>query len=464
MAQFPIRTVAALAMLAVIGLIPALPASAEEAVEQTDAAAEDNLTNLTDGTWTQENGKFYYVLRDGTKATGEVCIDGVPYLFGFSGALKTDWQTVNGKRYYYDPAEGKAVFGFLTYFDKTYYVTAEDGKLTGNQSIDGEVYCFDADGVLYAAMSPVEADAPMLSPEPVTEVPAEDAEDVTEPAVEETTEEVTEPETEAVTEAETAAPVLTGFHTFEEKTYYYLPDGTAAVGWLVLENGRFFFDETGVMFTGWYEENGNRYYFQENGLMEENSTLDIDGTACTFDENGVLVAPLPEITPVIEQSAGPEVQLDVPLYKQKDPAWGSASLGYSTIGSVGCLVTSMAMLHTYTTGTACDPVQMRDMLAFDSGGGLASWGYVSDLGYTVESYDTYMTDALLEKIYGLLHEGKPVMIGCEGGGMHFVLITGYTGDGVNFRSSDFIMNDPGYNSTTLDEQLNRHGIVFKLVY
>jgi hypothetical protein len=107
---------------------------------------------------------------------------------------------------------------------------------------------------------------------------------------------------------------------------------------------------------------------------------------------------------------------------------------------------------------------MRDMLAFSSGGGLASWSYVSNLGYTVESYDTYMTNALLEKIYGLLHEGKPVMIGCEGGGMHFVLITGYTGDGVNFRSSDFIMNDPGYNSTTLNEQLNRHGIVFKLVY
>lgn len=487
MAQYSIKTVAALAMLAAIGLIPALPASAAETSEPDNAAA---AANLTDGAWTQENGRFYYVLKDGTRATGEVCIDGVPYLFGFSGALKTDWQTVDGKRYYYDPADGKAVFGFVTYFDKTYYVTPEDGKLTGDHSIGSEMYCFDEDGVLYAAMSPVEAEAPLhagapaapaeQTAEPVTEEAAEPVtepvtENMTEPAAEPVTEEVTEPVTEELTEAptepettvpaeaESTAPVLTGFHTFEGKTYYYFADGTPAVGWLVLDNGKFYFDENSVMVTGWHEENGNRYYFQENGLMEESATLDIDGVECTFDENGVLISPLPVVEELPEQT-GPAVQLDVPLFKQKDPAWGSASLGYSTIGSVGCLVTSMAMLHTYTTGQTCDPIQMRDMLAFSSGGGLASWSYVSDLGYTVESYDTYMTNALLEKIYGLLHEGKPVMIGCEGGGMHFVLITGYTGDGVNFRSADFIMNDPGYNSTTLDEQLNRHGIVFKLVY
>ena len=61
--------------------------------------------------WEERGGKRYYRFEDGSFATGEQVIDDVPYLFGYSGAQKTDWQTVSGKRYYYDPTTGEAVFG-----------------------------------------------------------------------------------------------------------------------------------------------------------------------------------------------------------------------------------------------------------------------------------------------------------------------------------------------------------------
>ena len=90
--------------------------------------------------WQTKNGKHYYFNEDGSKATGEQTIDGITYLFGFSGALKTDWQTIEGKRYYFDPVSGSPVFGWADYFDNRYYISETEGKLTGVQAIDNQSF------------------------------------------------------------------------------------------------------------------------------------------------------------------------------------------------------------------------------------------------------------------------------------------------------------------------------------
>ena len=157
--------------------------------------------------------------------------------------------------------------------------------------------------------------------------------------------------------------------------------------------------------------------------------------------------------------------LDVVAYKQKDTRWGSVKLGsYSTIGKEGCLVTSLAMLHSYTTGTTVTPIDMKGMLAFTSGGALSSWSYVSNLGYTVETYSKSVTSADLQHIYELLRQGKPVVLGSKGNGQHYVVVIGYTGNGTSFSASDFVINDPGYTRSTLAQHLAGYPTLYKLIY
>ena len=77
----------------------------------------------------QSNGELKYKLSDGSYVTDQVYINGVPYLFANDGSLRTGWQTVFGKRYYYDPENGHIKLGLINYINSEYYVTFKDGKL-----------------------------------------------------------------------------------------------------------------------------------------------------------------------------------------------------------------------------------------------------------------------------------------------------------------------------------------------
>lgn len=95
-----------------------------------------------------EDGRLFYQDADGNNVTGEVKIDGIPYLFAANGVLKTDWRTVFGKRYYYDQQTGNIQLGWVDYMDKKYYVTLSEGKLVNqHRTIDGKRYWFDSYGV-----------------------------------------------------------------------------------------------------------------------------------------------------------------------------------------------------------------------------------------------------------------------------------------------------------------------------
>ncbi len=95
-----------------------------------------------------EDGRFFYQDADGNNVTGEVKINGIPYLFATNGALRTGWRTVFSKRYYYDMQTGNIQLGWVEYMDKMYYVTLSEGKLVNqHRTIDGKRYWFDSYGV-----------------------------------------------------------------------------------------------------------------------------------------------------------------------------------------------------------------------------------------------------------------------------------------------------------------------------
>lgn len=121
--------------------------------------------------YTDKAGKKYYLDKSGATKTGWQTIEGKKYYLNpkQKGAALTGWQTIDKKRYYFD-ANGRMYKGLKTigkkkyYFDsngvllkgtwrkisnKQYYLDKKDGHvLTGKQTIDGKKYTFNADGTL----------------------------------------------------------------------------------------------------------------------------------------------------------------------------------------------------------------------------------------------------------------------------------------------------------------------------
>lgn len=137
----------------------------------------------------------------------------------------------------------------------------------------------------------------------------------------------------------------------------------------------------------------------------------------------------------------PSVKLSVPSYKQTDSRWSATKLGSSsaTIGKQGCLVTSFAMTESYRTKTTITPPMMAKRSSFTSSGSM----------YWPTGYTAYYNSSYLAKIYELLKQGTPVLIGGRSstGATHWVVVTGYTG-GDTLNTSSFLINDPGSNTNT----------------
>ena len=134
---------------------------------------------------------------------------------------------------------------------------------------------------------------------------------------------------------------------------------------------------------------------------------------------------------------------DFVLYKQCDSRWGGQALGTSksqTICSAGCAMSSTAMLESsYNRSHPYNPGQLNEYLNTHNGyvnTDLIVWSAVDPLGpyFYQEKHiaEQYIIDGLSS---------------CNGyianvlNGEHWVLITGYAGNG------NFYVNDPGFTTT-----------------
>jgi len=93
------------------------------------------------------------------------------------------------------------------------------------------------------------------------------------------------------------------------------------------------------------------------------------------------------------------------------------------------------MMESFRTGRTIYPDAMSKSLKYTASGSV----------YWPARYTAFYSDAgLLENLYELLKQGKPVMIGAKtpAGGQHWVTVTGFTG-GPTLTAAGFKINDPG---------------------
>lgn len=361
-----------------------------------DSEVYDTVTE--EGWYVNENGDIYYYFSDGIYADSVVILpDGDSYLFASNGRLKTGWQTVNGKRYYYDIKTGQKYNGWIMYATNYYYISEDEGKLVGEAMINDTPYLFDEYGILQSGLV-VHSDGTVS---------------------------------------------------------YCKPDGEVYTGWNTVDNNTYYFDCNGVAVVGLNEINNKTYYFNENGIMQTGEVT-IDDIVYEFGKDGALIS---------TKSEG--LSYNVPYYNQGDERWGNVYIGTKTIKQVGCLVTALSMIESYSTGTSIYPdVMCKEYLAFDNNSVL--WAPIIKLGYALEACSNLGSNDFYSTLYKRLSENGPVIVGSENsyGGTHYVVVTGCTNTtGINLKASDFTINDPGfYGRETLNQHLNDYPSWFRFFY
>ena len=479
------------------------------------------LADVTEENWYEgTSGSLYYCYADGTYATGITTLPNEEtYLFALDGTLKTGWQTIDGVRYYFDLTTGQKQFGWISHSNRLYYVFPETGKQVGEAVIDGTPYVFDEFGVLQTGIYTCEDGTIAGCAEdatPYTGFVTDETSHATyyfnENGIAQTGWQTVDGATyylgedgvlrtgltsieDSVYDFGTDGVMQTGLVTMEDgtvlffgadgkqamglqtvngktyyfsdlgmavnakqtidgKTYYFGADGSMQTGKVTLQDGSYYFGENGEQVTGWLVLDSSEYYFDLTTGKMATGTVTLPDCTYIFDENGVL------------QKKQNGISYNVPYYNQADPRWGSTYIGTKTIAQVGCLVTSLAMTQSYHTDTEILPDEMRYQMQFDNNSIL--WAPIIALGYDLEGCSGLSTYAFCQRLYTLLEEHGPVIVGSDNvyGGSHYVVVTGCTNtDTSTLKTSDFTMNDPGFsNRTTLDEHLAAYPTWFRFFY
>lgn len=194
------------------------------------------------------------------------------------------------------------------------------------------------------------------------------------------------------------------------------------------------------------------------------------------------------------------IQYDVPLFKQSGPLateWSSLRVNNSsdTMGYVGCLICSFAMMRSYETGNYIYPNEMMKSYSSSTNVGVtfsANYNCAMNVPASANNYNWTVYGStqwyggngeigvnqlgnsnLYEVLYNRLQKA-PVIFGGystpnrRGSTNHWIVVTGYHGDGVNFSAEDFSICDPannnGYNRTTLAEYNQKYPYWDRLIY
>ena len=212
---------------------------------ERNAAMQEDIIYQEGWNGTVEANDRCYIDSEGNKLIGLNWIEGKWYYFDENGYLKTGWQTVEEKIYYFSLETGER-------YENGVYV------------IEDEEYSFDENGEVISKI---------------------DSEDSVENGLTDTGDSITDDtqdnsqtnqsEQDSVpSETEDVLTVYQGWQRASEGWYYYDSFGNKVTGWLRLGNNWYYLDginteHPGLMVTGPKKEiNGYTYFFEGGGVMQ----------------------------------------------------------------------------------------------------------------------------------------------------------------------------------------------------
>ncbi len=96
--------------------------------------------------WQYENGNWYFY-EVNTPRVGWFCDNGLDYYLLSDGSAATGWQEINGKNRYFTET-GVMRTGWLECAEGHFYMLSNGAAATGWKQVDGVLYCFGEDGQL----------------------------------------------------------------------------------------------------------------------------------------------------------------------------------------------------------------------------------------------------------------------------------------------------------------------------
>ena len=228
--------------------------------------------SYTKSDWEMIDGKWYYFDPAGWMTTGWQLVKGSWYYLSGSGEMLTGWQLVKGSWYYLD-GSGAMLTGWQYIGDKWYYLSGSGAMLTGWQFIGGKWYYLESSG---AMASDTWIGEYYVNASGVWE----------------------------------EGKQSTGWQQSNGRWYYINTDGSRAKStWKNIDGSDYYFDADGWMVTGWLKLGKNYYYLKENGakavdywvgttgvggyyinkygVMVADSTYSVGDTIYSFDSNGL---------------------------------------------------------------------------------------------------------------------------------------------------------------------------------
>ena len=236
---------------------------------------------------------------------------------------------------------------------------------------------------------------------------------------------------------------------FINSIWYYFDSNTfemACSGWQQVGSGMYYFLSDGTMKQDWLLLNGSDWYYLGKDGARKTGLVILDSNSFYFyvenDSNGGsvgLMAANRTITLYIDGS-GYIYRSDIsniPYLSQVDYRWRNTSIGYSTIGSSGCLPSTAAMIINYYKGTNYTPVDIARQLY--------SAGYMNTPTYFGSTSDSYK---VVQDNYGLSYQNNlsySQLIGCLKGGKLVAAAVG-KGDFVYGYGITHVILLAGYNN------------------
>ena len=203
--------------------------------------------------WKTVDGKRYYFDADGTSVRWSQKIDGNWYYFDRACEMQTGWITwsADGLKSYFGP-DGKAWLGWQKLDGRWYYFSASGGKsVRWSQKIGGKWYYFNGASQMHTGLLTWSADGlkSCFGPD---------------------------------------GAQLYGWQKVDGRWYYFSPSGGKSVRWSQKIGGKwYYFNGASQMHTGWLKWNGKQQwsYYDGDGVRL-GGTQTIGGYEYTFDKDG----------------------------------------------------------------------------------------------------------------------------------------------------------------------------------